>query len=127
MGDVADPENSTGNALAATLERIAREMAGWVGQVRQMSTPWIPPAGADRLTRKQCDVLDNLIRVMTEQDEGDGHGQQPPIGTLSTAPDEQASEPGMPQDVGLAARTSTKRSKVQQARDGQDHDAEEQQ
>lgn len=83
MGEVDKPEDGTVNALALALGRSAREVADWVGQVREVATPWTPPEVADRLTRRQREALDALIRVMVDDTEGGG-------GDVSAAPNTRA-------------------------------------
>lgn len=78
MGEVEQPEDDTVNALAKALHVDVRVVAGWVGAAREQRTPWTPPDGADRLTRKQRDVLDALVRVMIDTEGRDGDGNAAP-------------------------------------------------
>lgn len=118
---VTNPEDSTVNALADALRVDRRTVAAWVGASRQERDSWQPPEGADRLTRAERDVLNQLIRVMTEG--RDGHDQQPaPITTLPTGPSAAALDPTIPEDV--AARDTGEEPELEKLRRAQDEDAE---
>lgn len=90
MGEVEQPEDDTVNGLALALGLDVRVVAGWVGAAREQRDPWRPPDGADRLTRKQRDVLDALVRVMIDdRQERDDRGNAAPTtqAPLTAAPD----------------------------------------
>lgn len=68
-GKTQDPADDIVRALATALALPVEEVARWIGRPLEVGTPYVPPNGADRLSRKQRDALDHIIRVMIEREE----------------------------------------------------------
>lgn len=131
------PRLATLEALAAVLPVTLKELQQAAG-LPVTGKPWEPNRDhAAVLDADQRRVLDQLLSVMARRQDGDGHAQQSapidddPGGIVAELhqPDAEARRRAaarrgdLPDDV--AARTTGKKSRVQQERDQQDQGAEE--
>lgn len=73
-----NPSDEIVSALAAALHEPVTKVAAWVGSPRELDEPYSPPDGSDRLSRKQREAVDHIIRVMIDDKEATSDG--PPIG-----------------------------------------------
>ncbi|HWC20839.1 MAG TPA: hypothetical protein VG502_00940 [Flexivirga sp.] len=131
LGGTETPSDAIVSALAKALRLPVKLVASWVGQSRELEEPYDPPEGSDRLTRKQREALDQLIRVMIDSEEND-RGNTAPIadaieqpGTRtnarSAAPDgnDAPTVEGAPlrkDDYAKAAQSNTPRTRANRAR-----------
>lgn len=77
-GKTQEPADEIVRALASALALPVEEVARWIGRPLDVGAPYAPPNGADRLTRKQREALDHIIRVMTDREEvGDDERSAP--------------------------------------------------
>lgn len=68
-GKTQDPADEIVRALASALALPVEEVARWVGRPLDVGAPYVPPNGADRLSRKQREALDHIIRVMIDRED----------------------------------------------------------
>ena len=74
-GKTRQPADDIVRALALALGEPVQEVARWIGRPLESGVPYVPPNGSDRLTRRQRDAVDTLIRVMIDDEGEAGHGQ----------------------------------------------------
>ena len=60
----ANPKPATVTKIAKALNVDVRELSRWIGQSREVVTPYTPPSEADLLDQRERDALDEIIRVM---------------------------------------------------------------
>jgi transcriptional regulator with XRE-family HTH domain len=69
-GDHGRPDESTLIALADVLELPLADLRAAAGLPYELTAPYVPPAEASRLTRRQRQAVDEIIRAMLDS----GHG-----------------------------------------------------
>ena len=71
LGKTNQPSDELVRVLAQALHLAPATVASWVGRSLELNDPYLPPNGSDRLTRKQREAVDHIIRVMIEAEEID--------------------------------------------------------
>lgn len=94
---VAKVENVA--AVAEALGVDVRTVSEWVRQARAEVEPYVPPAEADLLTRRERDALTELIRAVTESRRaGDGNASARYQAGVSPAPDAVVTDADTPDE-----------------------------
>lgn len=89
-GKTQDPADEIVRALASALALPVEEVARWVGRPLEVGTPYSPPNGSDRLSRKQREALDHIIRVMIDREDVTAHAAPTNQAGVRPADDEDA-------------------------------------
>ena len=110
-GKTQEPADENIRALALALGRTVREVEGWIRRAPAIGEPYVPPAVADQLTRKQRQALDKLIRVMVDREDGEDH-----VSATTKKADDASAKPKQ-DDYGLASRRG-RRQRTDEPGDG---------
>ena len=134
-GKTQEPADEIVRALASALALPVEEVARWIGRPLDVGAPYVPPNGADRLSRKQREALDHIIRVMIDREDvgnddrsaatkqaGGSPAESASVDNVARLPSAEALDPTIPDDV--AARSEKGKGKSQEARERQDIEGE---